>query len=50
MSITALQHDDLEGIIASLEQGWVDEKQTLARTAFRTGSDISSDAGEWWGE
>ncbi|WP_156452216.1 hypothetical protein [Novosphingobium sp. CCH12-A3] len=50
MSITALQHDDLEGIIASLEQGWVDEKQTLASTAFRTHTDITFDAGEWWGE
>jgi hypothetical protein len=50
MSITALQHDDLEVIIAGLEQGWVDEKQTLASTSFRTDTDISSDTGEWWGE
>jgi hypothetical protein len=50
MSITALQHDDLEGIIASLEQGWVDEKQPLVSPTFRTDTDISSDADEWWGE
>lgn len=50
MFIAALQHDDLEGIIASLEQGWVDDKQALASTSFRTQPDISSDAGEWWGE
>ncbi len=50
MSITAFQHDDLEGIISSLEQGRVDEKQTLASTSSRTEPEISSDAGEWWGE
>lgn len=44
------EHDDLDGIIASLEQAWLAQAQGTAEALLATDGQAGTADDEWWGD
>ena len=44
------EHDDLDGIIASLEQAWLAQARSTAEASLATDGQAGTAEGEWWGD
>ncbi|MCW1384575.1 hypothetical protein OLX02_17270 [Novosphingobium sp. KCTC 2891] len=44
------EHDDLDGIIASLEQAWLAQARSTAEALPGTDGQAGAAEGEWWGD
>jgi len=44
------EHDDLDGIIASLEQAWLTQAQSMAEALPGTDGQAGTAEDEWWGD
>lgn len=44
------EHDDLDGIIASLEQAWLAQARSTTEASLATDGQAGTAEGEWWGD
>ncbi|MEO0030517.1 MAG: hypothetical protein RIS94_275 [Pseudomonadota bacterium] len=50
MNISTNEHDDLEGIIASLEQAWLTQAGNRTEASHGGAEQARTGNGEWWGD
>lgn len=50
MNISTNEHDDLEGIIASLEQAWLTQAGNRTEASPGGAEKALAGNGEWWGD